>query len=65
MTKWETVYTQVLDSVIANYKGDFLQEFIDGRMEHRAKTLAMIARMVANSAIDQIDQHNLYNRETT
>ena len=65
MTKWETIYTQVLDSVIANYKGDLLQEFIDGRMEHRANTLAMIARMIADSAIDQIDQHNLYNRETT
>lgn len=56
MTKWETVFTEVLASMLAGQAEDIYKDWIDQRLPNKAKSLAFAAATITDEAIKTMQQ---------
>ena len=61
MSKWETVFNNVLGSLVAGSKDDLMDRFIRGSFDSHAQCLTSIASIIADSAVKKMH----YNQLTT
>ena len=52
MTKWETVFTEVLSSMVAGQADQIHKQWLDEDLSNKSKSLAYAAAMIADSAIE-------------
>lgn len=59
MTKWETVFTEVLSSLVAGGREDLMDRFTHGHFESHAYCLTTVASIIADSATHKMRVNQL------